>query len=1063
MGNVIKIKRGSGVPSSSNDVLEHYELGYRTGTTELYINDGGTYRQIGGSGGLSSVNNSNWSGTDLAVANGGTGASNASDARSNLGLGSLSTLSTINNSNWSGTDLAVANGGTGASSASDARSNLGLGTGATLNTAAVSNGASTLATGDQIYDHVTTRISGKVDASSLGDLALLDDIAASRVVSGTLGTARIPNLAASKITSGTFADARIAASSITQHTDSKYLRSDTGDTAAGNITFTGKLLGNTTTTSILNGAQFTNVNTAFSNDIGTSKSSGLQPFRYSNTSTNTPLGGSGSMNNNANWGLSLYSHQTGGSGNYGLQMSGGDNDNQLFFIRRVTNGSFGSWFEMWHSGNDGSGSGLDADTLDGSHASAFLTSVPNHSGNLITSGTVAAARIANLAASKITSGTFAAARIAHNSFDIGDTTAETGRSVHETGIYTFNRNNGNLGTGTDSAYYSVLGFGQGTGGMVQIAGKWTEPGNRLYFRSLRDTVDDWWDWRTIWHSGHQGSGSGLDADTLDTIEASEFLRSNANDNFSGTLNYTPDTGTILSVDGQAILQRMTANGAITIGHDDAVIIAGGDTSSVMNTNINNATETVFVGAEGGLVVYAFPSNNTSWSNRKELSYNGTALDVEGNITVSGTVDGRDVASDGSKLDGIASGATANSGTVTSVATGGGLTGGTITGSGTISHADTSSQSSSNNSGRTYIQDITLDTYGHVTGIATATETVTNTDTNTNQLTTFTLTADSGSNQTIAHGNTLDIAGGTGISTSVGSTDTVTITLGNHSGALITSGTVAAARIANLPASKITSGTIPSARLDADTAHLSGTQTFSGTKTFSSLSSFTMDGNTISGIDDSGEFTNNDSHIMTSAAVEDKILSYGYTTLAALGLGDLALVDDIPASKIVSGTIADARIAASSITQHTDSKYLRSNATDTASGVITFSNTTNSTSKTTGAVKISGGLGVAKTLNAGEDVVAYASSDKRLKDNLKPIENSLDKLSKLSGYEFDWNSKQEIYEGHDVGVVAQEVEEVLPEIVTTRDNGYKAVKYEKLVPLLIESIKELKAEIEELKK
>jgi len=80
------------------------------------------------------------------------------------------------------------------------------------------------------------------------------------------------------------------------------------------------------------------------------------------------------MANNANWGLSLYSHGTGGSGNYGLQMSGGDNDNQLFFIRRVTNGSFGSWFEMWHSGNDGSGSGLDADKLDGLQASSFARS-----------------------------------------------------------------------------------------------------------------------------------------------------------------------------------------------------------------------------------------------------------------------------------------------------------------------------------------------------------------------------------------------------------------------------------------------------------------------------------------------------------------------------------------------------------------------------------------------------------------------------------------------------------------------------------------------------------------
>ena len=56
----------------------------------------------------------------------------------------------------------------------------------------------------------------------------------------------------------------------------------------------------------------------------------------------------------------------------------------------------------------------------------------------------------------------------------------------------------------------------------------------------------------------------------------------------------------------------------------------------------------------------------------------------------------------------------------------------------------------------------------------------------------------------------------------------------------------------------------------------------------------------------------------------------------------------------------------------------------------------------------------------------------------------------------------MYEGHDVGVIAQEVEKVLPEVVQTRDDGYKAVKYDKLVPLLINAINELKAEIEELK-
>jgi len=102
------------------------------------------------------------------------------------------------------------------------------------------------------------------------------------------------------------------------------------------------------------------------------------------------------------------------------------------------------------------------------------------------------------------------------------------------------------------------------------------------------------------------------------------------------------------------------------------------------------------------------------------------------------------------------------------------------------------------------------------------------------------------------------------------------------------------------------------------------------------------------------------------------------------------------------------------------------------------------------------------IRAAGDVIAYYSSDKRLKNNIIKIEKPLEKLEKINGYEFDWNDKQELYEGHDVGVVAQEIEEVYPQLVETRKDGYKAVKYEKLVPLLIESIKELKKEIDNIK-
>ena len=104
-----------------------------------------------------------------------------------------------------------------------------------------------------------------------------------------------------------------------------------------------------------------------------------------------------------------------------------------------------------------------------------------------------------------------------------------------------------------------------------------------------------------------------------------------------------------------------------------------------------------------------------------------------------------------------------------------------------------------------------------------------------------------------------------------------------------------------------------------------------------------------------------------------------------------------------------------------------------------------------------------TIKASSDIVAFASSDKELKNNITPIKNPIDKINKISGNSFDWNEdKQNIYKGKDYGVIAQEIEKVLPELVVTRESGYKAVKYEKLVSLLIEGIKELSSEVNQLK-
>jgi len=104
-----------------------------------------------------------------------------------------------------------------------------------------------------------------------------------------------------------------------------------------------------------------------------------------------------------------------------------------------------------------------------------------------------------------------------------------------------------------------------------------------------------------------------------------------------------------------------------------------------------------------------------------------------------------------------------------------------------------------------------------------------------------------------------------------------------------------------------------------------------------------------------------------------------------------------------------------------------------------------------------------TIRASGDVIAFNSSDERYKDNLQPISEPLWKVNQIGGYTFDWNEKQDTYEGHDVGVIAQEIHKVLPEVVGEKNDGYLGVKYEKIVPLLIESIKELNKKIEDIEK
>tara|TARA_B100000963_G_scaffold299252_1_gene271231 strand:- start:3126 stop:4049 length:924 start_codon:yes stop_codon:yes gene_type:complete len=196
---------------------------------------------------------------------------------------------------------------------------------------------------------------------------------------------------------------------------------------------------------------------------------------------------------------------------------------------------------------------------------------------------------------------------------------------------------------------------------------------------------------------------------------------------------------------------------------------------------------------------------------------------------------------------------------------------------------------------------------------------------------------------------------------------------------------------------------------------------------------------------------------------DPVAESGATLRTSIGVGT---TDDVEFNTL---TVGDGTNTAPSIT----------NSGDTNTGIyfpgadkvgITAGGT-EEVSVSTNGMELASSLGVGTSasgttgeIRATNDITAFYSSDKRLKDNITPITEPLSKLSQLGGYTFDWIPKEGIHshEGRDVGVIAQEVEEVLPEVTTTRDNGYKAVKYEKIVPLLIECIKAQQSQIDELK-
>ena len=584
---------------------------------------------------------------------------------------------------------------------------------------------------------------------------------------------------------------------------------------------------------------------------------------------------------------------------------------------------------------DGAGSGLDADLLDGISSASFLRSDANDTftGTLTT----------------------------------GELTIFSNHPVHA----------GYSGIANTEAWTATTGqymiISAGTDTYINGDNVYIRAGNNLTTNELKVTTSGTTiGGNTVWHAGNDGAGSGLDADLLDGISSASFLRSDATDTASGALTFT----------GAATFDQGT-NTLVTISSGDtgaAGLVVRGDAQGTGYIEVGQSSlygggmfyngdgSPAFAGGETADHIGFYRNVNGTRTEVFHYSYNSNDVNFNGNITVSGTVDGRDVASDGSKLDGIESGATADQ-TAAEILT----AIKTVDGAGSGLDADLLDGISSGS----FLRSDNADTFG-------------------SQLT-------SGNNVAIrfAAANFSDTNDGK-IGAGLFSTGL------NIVGAQTSAGTGRQVRIWG---EVITDGGNKywhagndgsGSGLDADTVdgvqassivQLTGTQTITGAKYFQANMNTTSSNPPLQAYSSSG----------------GAIMSFHRANVFAINMG----LDSDNVFRIGGWSAGTNRFQ----------------------------------------MDMSGNLTMAG------NVTAY--SDIRLKENIKVIPDALSKVQQIRGVTFTRNDTEDLEKLH-TGVIAQEVEAVLPEAVSEDNDGIKNIAYGNMVGLLIEAIKEQQKQIDDLK-